>query len=53
MAPVSAVFIMSCKERVLAVQGDGSDAAFHDIAVHLDGAVGEKTFSHPAPDVLK
>ena len=41
-APVSAAFIMSCKERVLAVQGDGSDAAFHDIAIHLDGAVGEE-----------
>ncbi len=33
---------MACKERVLAAQCNGADAAFHDIAVHLDGAVGEK-----------
>jgi enamine deaminase RidA (YjgF/YER057c/UK114 family) len=37
--PGSAAFVMPCRERVLAIEGNGADCALDNVAVHLDGAV--------------
>ena len=38
-APIAAPFVMACKERVFAVQRNGSDRALDGVAIHLDGAI--------------
>ena len=39
--PVVGSGIMTCEERVLAVQRDGADRAFDGVAIDLDAAIGQ------------
>ena len=41
-APVCSASIVTGKERVFAVQGDGADGPLDGIGVHLDAAIGEE-----------
>ena len=46
-APVSGPGIMTCEERVFAVQGDGANGAFDGVIIDLDATVG------PAPVLFR
>ncbi len=41
-SPGDAAFVVTGKERVLAIEGDGSDEVFDPVAVDLDAAVGQE-----------
>lgn len=40
--PVLGTSVMTGKERVLSLQGDGADCALDGVAVHLDAAIGQE-----------
>ena len=54
-APVASPRVMAGEERILAVEGDGSDRAFDAVVVDLDAAVLQEAFEalHVAGDVAQ
>ena len=38
-APSNAAFVVTCEERILAIEGDGADQIFDPVGVDLDAAV--------------
>ena len=50
-APGDAAFIVTGKEGVLAIEGDGADQVFDPVAVDLDAAVGQEGLQ-PVPVVM-
>ena len=46
--PVFATAVGAGEERVLSIEGDGADTAFHDVGVDLDAAIVEEA-GEPGP----